>query len=196
MREISPAVNASVDEYFTTLVPTMQQLVSRIRQEKRDGLRGLPSGYLIDRSRFLTDVQRRALLDFVAALVDENLGGRSDMCTQFADLLSRALVRMGLPAKMATGTAIYYADEVEIFRWTHAWVRIGDEVVDGNVDSLFENPVVPKSVNISPYWGPIREMPADRRLRQEHGAMLIPDSDVVQTWWPELRDWITRGGQA
>jgi len=32
-------------------------------------------------------------------------------------------------------------------------VRIGDEVVDGNVDCLSENPLVPDIVRVAPYWG-------------------------------------------
>jgi hypothetical protein len=63
----------------------------------------------------------------------------------------------------------------EIFRWAHAWVRIGEEVIDGNVDSLAENPVVPKAVWIAPYWGPIMQTPPDRRLREKHGESLPPD---------------------
>jgi hypothetical protein len=47
---------------------------------------------------------------------------------------------------------IYYgADGEEIFRWQHAWVRIGNEVIDGNVDCLAENPLVPKAVSVAPY---------------------------------------------
>jgi len=58
------------------------------------------------------------------------------------------------------GAAIYYDTKGnEIFRWKHAWVRLGDEVVDGNVDSISENPLVPSSVRVAPYWGPIQGMP-------------------------------------
>ena len=34
-------------------------------------------------------------------------------------------------------------------------MRIRDEVIDGNVDSLDENPTVPKAFRVAPYWGPI-----------------------------------------
>ena len=70
------------------------------------------------------------------------------------------------------------------------WVRVGDEVVDGNVDSLSENPMVPKTVTISPYWGPVKEILSDRRLREDRNAALPEDGDVNNIWWPELRDWL------
>ena len=146
---------------------------------------------LIDRSSLLTDRYRKALLDLVAALVDENLTGRSDMCQQFADLLHRSLTYLNLPSRAAVGIAMYYSTEGrEIHRWEHAWVRVGEEVIDGNVDCLAENPLIPETVRVSPYWGPLKEIPEDRRLRQDHGLILPPDTDVSDLWWPELRDHI------
>jgi hypothetical protein len=88
------------------------------------------------------------------------------------------------------GWALYYADGRELFRWRHAWVRVNREVIDGNVDSLFENPLVPRIVNIAPYWGPVEEVPGDRRLREDHGAALPPDRDVNELWWPDLGAWL------
>ena len=146
---------------------------------------------LLGRSAFLTKAHRGKLLDAVAGFVDENLFGRSEMCLQFTDLLSRALVELKLPARPALSWAMYFAaDGQELFRWKHAWVRIGSEAIDGNVDCLSENPVVPTTVRIAPYWGPITEMPIDRRLREEHGASLLPDEDVSGIWWPELKSWL------
>lgn len=84
----------------------------------------------------------------------------------------------------------YNPDTKEIFRWDHAWVRIGDEVVDGNVDSLFENPLVPSIVKVAPYWGPIIETPTDRKLRENRGQKLPDDKDVSEIWWPELLIWL------
>ncbi|MFQ5925908.1 MAG: hypothetical protein ACE5MH_00545, partial [Terriglobia bacterium] len=140
----------------------------------------------------LTRELRAKLLDAVAELVDENLFGRSEMCIQFADLLHRALRHLHLPARPVVGQAIYYSGGQEIFRWQHTWVRVGKEVIDGNVDSLFENPVVPAAVNVAPYWGPIEKIPRDRRIREEHGRELPPDKDVSTIWWPELRAWLDK----
>ncbi len=191
MREISPAVNASADEFLNLLAPEARRIVVEIRRQKHASERSTPSPTLADRSALLTKAHRERLLDAVAALVDENLGGRSEMCYQFADLLHRALTYLKYPSKAVVGWAMYFSpDGQEIFRWRHAWVRIGEEVIDGNVDSLSENPKVPKTVRVAPYWGPISLMPPDRRLREERGATLPADGDVSDIWWPELRDWI------
>ncbi len=189
MREISPAEGISVDEYIAMMPAAMRQLVSEIRGKKLKGERLLPSRSLIDHSALLTKGHRDDLLDAIAVLVDENYVGRAEMCIQFADLLNRALTHLRFPSRPVVGTAMYYDSAgKEIFRWTHAWVRIGDEVIDGNVDSLSENPVVPDAVCIAPYWGPIAQTPPDRKLREKHGEVLPPDVDVEQTWWPELRN--------
>ena len=141
----------------------------------------------------MTKPYREKLLDAVAALVDENCTGRSDMCQQFATLLDRALEHLKFPSRAVGGWSLYYAPNgEEIYRWKHAWVRVGNEVIDGNVDCLGENPRVPKVVRVSPYWGPITEVPSDRRLREDRGAVLLPDVDVDNTWCPDLQAWIDR----
>lgn len=190
MREISPAVGMSVDEYLN-LAPEIRPLITEIRRQKKTGERPRPSTSLVDRSRMLTPECRIRLLDKIAALVDENYAGRSEMCQQFAELLHRGLTHMQFPSRGVMGTAIYYDSKGnEMFRWTHAWVRIGEQVIDGNVDSLSENPVIPNHLRVAPYWGPITEVPEGRRLREDHGAVLPPDVDVDGTWWPELKTWI------
>jgi hypothetical protein len=144
MREISPAVNATADEFLATLPPSARQIVAEIRRQKQAGERPKPSSSLVDRSGLQTKAHRHRLLDAVAALVDENLADRSEMCPQFADLLHHALTHLSFPSRAVLGWAIYFApDGQEIFRWRHAWMRIGDEVIDGNVDCLPENPMVP-----------------------------------------------------
>jgi len=129
---------------------------------------------------------RGALIDKIASLVDENLCGRSEMCIQFAILLDRALQHLGLESRSVRGKAIYFSEGIEIFRWEHAWVRIGSEVIDANVDILEENPMVPQSVRVAPYWGPIISIPQDRRLRENHGQALPSDTDIDELWWPDL----------
>jgi hypothetical protein len=190
MREISPAEGMSVDEYLN-LAPEIRPLITEIRRQKEAGERLRPSTTLVDGSQMLTPESRTKLLDKIAELVDENYAGRSEMCLQFASLLHRALTHMQFPSRVVMGTAIYYdASGKEVFRWNHAWVRVGEEVIDGNVDSLVENPLVPDQVRVSPYWGPITEVPEGRRLRQDHGVALPSDVDVDGTWWPELKTWI------
>jgi hypothetical protein len=170
--------------------PTFQNKVEDIRRQKNEGRRPKPSDCLIDNSILLNVQRRQSLLNKTAELVDENLCGRSEMCMQFAELLCRALVHLQLPARAILGEAAYYKSGKEIFRWQHAWVRVGEEVIDGNVDCLFENPMVPSTVRIASYWGPIDATPRDRRLRPRHRATLDPDSDVSEIWWPEMRKWL------
>ena len=52
-------------------------------------------------------MQRKPLLDKVAALVDENLCGRSEMCQQFAELLDLALSYLRLPSRPVVGLAMW-----------------------------------------------------------------------------------------
>lgn len=192
MREISPAYGMSADDFLAVSPTESRLLVERIRVEKAAGMRPKPSSDLIDKSYTLTADIRRSLLDFVAALTDENLFGRSEMCIQFASLLNLALTELGVDSRIAVGTAMYYDGSTEIFRWDHAWVRIGNEAVDGNTDILIENPMVPEAVRASPFWGAVTDIPPDRRLREAHGMLPPTDEDVDKIWWPELKSKIQR----
>lgn len=158
--------------------------------KKTSDVRPRPSILLTGSSSMLTPTHRGAMLDEIAALVDENLCGRSDMCQQFADLLHRALKHLNFPSRPVVGWATYFSPEgAELFRWRHAWVRVGDEVIDGNTDIVFENPCFPANVTAVPYWGPIQQI-AGRRLRETPGASLHSDIDVADIWWPVLKDWL------
>jgi hypothetical protein len=106
----------SVDEYMN-LAPEIRPLITEIRRQKEAGERLRPSATLVDRSRMLTQESRMKLLNKIAALVDENYAGRSEMCQQFADLLYRALTHMQFPSRRVMGTAIYCdAKGEELFR--------------------------------------------------------------------------------
>ena len=193
-REISPAVNLSAGQYFARVPEPLRGVISSIRAAKEDGSRPRPSASLIDRSGLFTPARRAALLDKVAELVDENLGGRSDMCLQFAELLNLALRYLGLNSFAVSGTAVYLnAKGKRVFTWDHAWVRVGKEVIDGNTDSLTENVMVPSTVCASPYWGPMDEAPG-RKLEQ--AGYVNPDGDVNSTWWPDLKDWLAKDFQS
>jgi hypothetical protein len=91
MREISPAIGISVDDWVKRLPSEVRAVVEEIRRQKREGGRSRPSVTLMDRSALLTKPIRGQLLDAVACLVDENYAGRAEMCIQFAALLHRAL---------------------------------------------------------------------------------------------------------
>ena len=191
-REISPALNASADEYVSLLAPPLQGLISRIRAQKESDSRTRPSTSLIDKSVMLTPGKRAALLDKVAELVDENVGGRSDMCLQFAGLLNLGLRHIGFNSFAVTGTATYLsAKGKRIHAWKHAWVRVGRELIDGNTDSIAENTVVPTGVSAAPYCGPIQDLPAQRLLEQD-GFQVDDDPDIRGVWWPDLKDWLEK----
>ncbi len=187
MREISPAENVTAEEYYDLLPTNFKEVINKIRKEKTNKMRPVPSLKLIDKSNLLDSNSRAKLIDQVALLVDENLAGRAEMCIQFAILLSRALEYLNFPSKVKMGTAMYFDSGKEIFRWEHSWVRIGDEVIDGNVDILYENPSVPDNVKIQPYWGPILSTPRDRRLRENRNIAIPNDADVENVWWPDLK---------
>ena len=191
-REISPALNASADAYVASRPPFIQGIISRIRAQKESDSRVRPSTSLIDKSAMLTPGKRAALLNKVAELVDENVGGRSDMCLQFAGLLNLALRHLGFNSFAVTGTGTYYNGKGKrIHTWHHAWVRVGRELIDGNTDSIAENPMVPAGVQAPPYWGPIQDIPAQRRLEQD-GFQVVDDPDVTSVWWPDLKDWLEK----
>ena len=187
MREITPAVNMSIDAVIKNSPESVKKLVETIREAKKNGGRPLPSSKLIDESSILEKEIRLFLLDEVARLVDENLFGRSDMCIQFAMLMQKALTELDVDCRSVCGECMYYLKGKEIYRWKHSWVRVGKEVIDGNVDILFENPMVPDSVQVKPYWGPVSMIPRDRRLRESRGELLPPDEDIENIWWPDLR---------
>jgi hypothetical protein len=187
-REISPALNATVDEYVSMCPPLIQGIISRIRVEKKAGMRFRPSTSLIDKSLMLTPGKRIALLDKVAELVDENVVGRSDMCLQYATLINLALRHLGFSSHAVAGTATYLSDKGKrVFSWRHGWVRVGKEVIDGNTDSLSENIMVPKSLTAPPYWGSVVEI-STRKYDQD--GYIEDDPDVTNTWWPELKNWL------
>lgn len=190
MREISPSINYSVEEFFEQLSLSSRKIVKKIREEKIKGLRPLPSEKLIDCSTVLNSDFRKKLLNKVAMYVDENFAGRSEMCSQFASLMSLSLRNIGIQSREVFGKSHYYQNGKEVFVWEHAWVRIGKEVIDGNVDILYENPVFPSSIEVSPYWGVIDQVPNDRKLVENKTIIYPHDEDVNKIWWPELHQWL------
>ena len=191
MREISPAENASVAEFLNMAPPHVRAIAERIREQKRSSSRPIPSKNLTGNSKILNSEFREELLDHVAKLVDENLFGRSEMCQQFAMLVSKALNKLGFYAKVLRGVAKYPSG----FSWEHYWVETKEEIIDANVDILYENPAVPQDIAINPFWGKKLELPTDRKLRAKN-KKIPPDTDVEKIWWPELKQWIKQYNNA
>jgi len=129
------------DAYVASRPPFIQGIISRIRAQKESDSRVRPSTSLIDESAMLTPGKRAALLDKVAELVDENVGGRFDMCLQFAGLLNLALRHLGFNSFAVTGTGTYLsAKGKRIHTWKHAWVRVGRELIDGIQTASWKTP--------------------------------------------------------
>jgi len=141
----------------------LNELLNKIMEGKKAGNRPQPSKRLIlGKSKFNSRL-RRVLVDIVGEIVDQNWCGRSEMCVLFAILLGDALKKLGAVPKIVIGKGVY-TNSTREFTWDHAWVLICDEIVDGNVDSMVENPAVPEGVEPNNYWGALDDLPSDRKL--------------------------------
>lgn len=201
MREVSPASyqGLTADEYFELADPLTQAFATRVRASKAAGARSFPSSKLILEGQAPQPDWRPGLLDKIASLVDEDLLGRSDMCKPFAYLLAEALKMMGVKAKAMVGQAQYQRSDGTWAVWQHAWVKIGaDILVDGNIDSMAENPTLQLAPPPAPsaYWGPRKLRPRDRRI--DAGRPLqLNDLNVhaINTYWlPDLIAWLRGEG--
>ena len=134
--------------------------------------------------------QRKRLLDAVARLVNEDLFGRCAMCVPVAKLLNRALNHLGYPAREVWGQGIYPLSNGREKFWSHAWVKLFNEVIDPNADSVSEHPLAPAELNLKPYWGPVDLLPKDRRLLEDHGEPLPSHVTADDLLWPALRTWL------
>lgn len=165
----------------------LQDVLARIRAEKEAGSRSLPSKSLVSIGETPPDGVRKFLVDECARLVDQNWCGRSEMCVYFAVLLRHGLRLFGCAADVEVGKG-QYLGAAQPFIWDHAWVRTSTgDLIDGNVDSLIENPVVPEGVNPVPYWGPAESLPQDRKLLPDH--VLQPERDDIELDEHEITEW-------
>jgi len=93
------------------------------------------------------------------------LFGRAEMCMQFAELLTCSLAHLHFRARICHWHVYLLCPmATRFFRWQHAWVRVEQEVIDGNIDSLFENPMVPAVVKVFAVLGSRLRHSPDRRL--------------------------------
>lgn len=194
--EISPHEGISAEKFVRSLSPSAQRILDGIRRAKATGRRPRPSASpKVAGDALLLPHRRGELLDKVAELVDQNVFGRSEMCLQFAALLELALRELGHDARAveAAGARYRCLDETWMVWPRHAWVEVGDVVIDANVDSLAENPVATgaRPIDVAPFWGPRTALPADRQLpagrpldryEAQHGDVLA--------WWEQLRAWM------
>lgn len=147
----------------------IEEFKKRIAKERHEGSRPKPSDNAIfGKSKFNLKL-RKALLDMVANIVDQNWCGRSEMCVYFAIVISEALKILGGNPKVFYGNATYSTDspkDVDPFTWLHGWVEVDGEIIDGNIDSVTENPMFPKHIKPLNYWGASEKLPDDRILKK------------------------------
>lgn len=165
----------------------ISKLLKTIKGQKSSGNRPYPSLKAISMGEVPNEKIRKNLLDICAELVDENWAGRSEMCIYYAVLMRNALCKLGMDASVHIGEATYIASDKKSFTWDHAWVTYGDYIVDGNVDSMIENPMVPIGIDPDPYWGPINMLPKDRNYKSKR--ILIPQNDTTELDKGEISNW-------
>lgn len=151
------------------------KMLSKIFEERKRGIRPKPSEHVYLKTSQVSDKIRKAYIDVVAEIVDNQLTGRSTMCVYFAILLGDLLKKMNINTKVITGKTTYWSsDKKDKFVWDHAWVEIDNEIIDCNVDSMSENPKVPDSIRPINYWGLKNSLPKDR--------LFIPDREIDEDW--------------
>lgn len=168
--EVIPYEGVTVNQFEERIALDIKSsaILCKIRTEKSKGIRLLPSSRIIIKSGCIPIEEIKWLVDYTASLVDENAFGRSDMCLQFAWLVSEYLnFKYHLDAKPIQGI-VRYSSQGNVFEWSHAWVKFGDIIIDSNIDSAKENPKVPGWIDPRPYWGVSNEFPA------KNGKMIKP----------------------
>lgn len=167
----------------------VNKILSLIENQRKNGTRPLPSGSIQSIGDRPVQEVRKFLLDTCAKLVDENWCGRSEMCIYFAVLIRHGLNIIGIPANVHVGKAIYIDNNNQDnrFEWDHAWVVQEEQLIDGNIDSIIENPMVPNGISPAPYWGPIEETPSDRKLYSSR--ILDSSQDEIELDKQEITMW-------
>ncbi len=167
----------------------LNDLLNKIMTEKQNNKRIKPSSKTILGESKIADDLRKKLIDIVGEIVDQNWCGRSEMCVLAAILFGDALKKLGKNPKVIIGKGIYYekGNPSNKFEWDHAWVELEGEIIDGNVDSMVENPVVPQGIEPQNYWGLKENLPNDRKL--------VSDKEIDEEWirvntsYEELQEW-------
>lgn len=175
--------------YAKKIEKDVDSLLKTIQEQKLSNFRPKPSSKLVSIGEVPDGGTKKFLVDVCAELVDENWAGRSEMCVYFAVLLRDALHLSGFHADVHLGKATYISlsDPLKTYTWDHAWVVYDNYIVDGNVDSIVENPMIPFGIEPSPYWGPSNMSPGDRIFKTER--ILEPQFDTIELDEKEITVW-------
>lgn len=164
------------------------KIATKIIEEKRTGNRKKPSQYLSIESADLSDNEIKVLLDLVGHTCDQFFPlGRSTACIYSAILLRNALRELyGKNVQALVGKAKYYDDKGnQKFEWGHGWLEYDNQIVDGNIDSLSENPKAPDDIRPKNYWGVKSSTPKDRKFEK---TQIIDDEWIKANMTPSEVD--------
>ena len=157
--------------YFSKLSPRKKRDFLRreleaglwIKEQKAKNERPLPSTKLFSLGEIPPRAVRNLVLDVAAQFTDRYSEGRGRQGPLFAAFARAVLETQGVASEVVIGWARYLVPEQTPFEWDYAWLETELEVIDGNSDTLNENPMVPETLIRTPYWGP-RERVHDRQL--------------------------------
>ena len=160
--------------------------LQKVLADKKNGVEHKPSLLLIDKSHLLTSDKRKTIIDIAAKYVNQNIYGRNEMCLQFAILVKFLLKEEGISSKIIEGKAKYSNGNLK-HEWNHFWlVTENNDLIDGNIDSLPDNPNPPEGLRPLNYWGALSEIPNDRLLlpnkefsEQDEATLEIQDDETI-----------------
>lgn len=194
-----------VERYLAKLSPSdyqrhakrQQAIEDRIKAQHQNKTRPKPSDKLISIGNQPSLELRQLILDLAAEEADKRCElSRNDQCVPFAAYVRAILGELGILAKVAVGKTTYKMHGVKHVL-LHAWVEIGEDVVDGNADSFEENVFIPGAIRPQPYWGPrncapnrtfkeVRELLADREVAEVHDEFASVREEVVTRFREKL----------
>lgn len=97
---------------------------------------------------------------------------------------------LGIKSIVHIGSATYIGENTS-FTWEHSWVTDGEIIIDGNVDTMLENPAVPIGINPDTYWGCIDKLPSDRKLISNRVLSISDELDALDDsyiqWKSEIK---------
>jgi len=103
-------------------------------------------------------------------------------------LLRRGLMLFGIRSEVEIGKTQYNGSSGQRFELDHAWIRTeSDDIVDGNIDVLAENPYAPNGLEPHAYWGPRELLPSDRVFSKT--GELNPDREDFELDMEDIRRW-------
>jgi len=183
--------------YFSKLSPRKKRDFLRreleaglwIKEQQAKNERPRPSDKLFSLGEIPARAVRNVVLDVAAEFTDRyapKSAGRGQQGPLFAAFARAVLETQGIASEIVIGWARYLTPEQKPFEWDYAWLETEFEVIDGNADTLNENPMVPENLIRSPYWGP-RERALERQLTPIRTVSVEREALEIHPNLPQLR---------